>query len=145
MQFHYKYMWALAFPLSIQTCPLLKWNLRPLLKWNLRSSCACMYRVGQNPIYTVCIRCFWQGNYEIYGQIWCIYTVLANPMYVPLHMCPRNIYMALAYPASFFCPLLKWNLWPFLSFIFMALAYPASFNCPLLKCNLWPPLSCASL
>jgi len=46
--------------------------------------CACMYmcRVGQNHIYTVCIRYFWQGNHHIYGHIRCIYTVLANPIYV---------------------------------------------------------------
>jgi len=36
-------------------------------------------RVGQNHIYTVCIRYFWQGNHRIYGQIRCIHTVLANP------------------------------------------------------------------
>jgi hypothetical protein len=24
-------------------------------------------------IYTVCIRYFWQGNYQIYGHIWCVY------------------------------------------------------------------------
>ena len=36
-------------------------------------------RVGQYHIYTVYIRYFWQGNYEIYGHIQCIYTVLANP------------------------------------------------------------------
>ena len=41
-----------------------------------------MCRVGQNHIYTVYIRYFWQGNYEIYGHIRCIYTVLANPNYV---------------------------------------------------------------
>jgi len=38
-------------------------------------------RVGQNQIYTVCIRYFWQGNHQIYGHIKCIYTVLANPTY----------------------------------------------------------------
>ena len=26
--------------------------------------------------YTV----FWQGNHQIYGHVWCIYTVLANPI-----------------------------------------------------------------
>jgi hypothetical protein len=36
-------------------------------------------RVGQNHIYTVYIRYFWQGNHQIYGYIRCIYTVLANP------------------------------------------------------------------
>ena len=38
-----------------------------------------MPRVGQNQIYTVNIRYFWQGNHQIYGHIQCIYTVLANP------------------------------------------------------------------
>ena len=35
-------------------------------------------RVGQNQIFTVYIRYFWQGHHQIYGQIRCIYTVLAN-------------------------------------------------------------------
>jgi hypothetical protein len=43
-----------------------------------------MYRVGQNHIYTVYIRYFWQGYHQIYGHIRCIYTVLANPKYVGL-------------------------------------------------------------
>jgi len=38
-------------------------------------------RVGQNHINTVYIRHFWQGNYQIYGHIRCIYTVLANPIH----------------------------------------------------------------
>jgi len=36
-------------------------------------------RVGQNHIYTVYIRYFWQGNHPLYVHIRCIYTVLANP------------------------------------------------------------------
>jgi hypothetical protein len=40
-----------------------------------------MIRVGQNHIYMVNIRYFWQGNYQIYGHIRCIYMVLANPRY----------------------------------------------------------------
>ena len=24
----------------------------------------------------------WQGNHQLYGHIWCVYTVLANPTYV---------------------------------------------------------------
>ena len=36
-------------------------------------------RVGQNHVYSVYIRYFWQGNYQTYGHIQCIYTVLANP------------------------------------------------------------------
>jgi len=38
-----------------------------------------MVRVGQNHVYTVCIRYLWQGNHQIYGHIRCMYTVLANP------------------------------------------------------------------
>jgi hypothetical protein len=38
-------------------------------------------RVGQNHMYTVYIRYYWQGNHQIYGNIRCIYTVLANPSY----------------------------------------------------------------
>ena len=38
-----------------------------------------IYRVGQNHIFTVYIRYFWQGNHQIYGHIRCIYAVLANP------------------------------------------------------------------
>jgi hypothetical protein len=37
-------------------------------------------RVGQNHIYTVYVRYFWQGNHQKYGHIRCIYTVLANPI-----------------------------------------------------------------
>jgi len=44
-----------------------------------------MCRAGQNHIYTVYIRYFWQGNHQIYGHIRCIYTVLANPTYVCLN------------------------------------------------------------
>jgi len=36
-------------------------------------------RVGQNHIYTMYIRYFWQGNHHTYGHIRCVYTVLANP------------------------------------------------------------------
>jgi hypothetical protein len=36
-------------------------------------------RVGQNHVYTVYIRYFWQGNHRIYGHIRGICTVLANP------------------------------------------------------------------
>ena len=38
-----------------------------------------MCRIGQNHIYTVYMRYFWQGNHRIYGHIRCMYTVLANP------------------------------------------------------------------
>ena len=46
------------------------------------STLSSMCRVGQNHIYTVYIRCFWQENHQIYGHIRCIYTVLANPKHV---------------------------------------------------------------
>jgi len=39
-------------------------------------------RVGQNHIYTVYIRYFWQVNHQIYGHIRCVYTVMANPTHV---------------------------------------------------------------
>jgi len=45
-------------------------------------------RVGQNHIYTVYIRYFWQGNHCIYGHIRCIYTVLANRKYFCTHNSP---------------------------------------------------------
>ena len=59
--------------------------LTPLFKWMLGEwwSNACLlsfFRVGQNHIFLVCIRYFWQGNRWIYGHIRCIYTVLANPI-----------------------------------------------------------------
>ena len=41
---------------------------------------ALICRVGQNHIYTVYIRYFWQRNHQIYGHTRCIYTVLANPI-----------------------------------------------------------------
>jgi len=44
-----------------------------------------IYRVGQNHIYTVCIRYFWQENHQKYGHIRCIYTVLANPIYIYIY------------------------------------------------------------
>ena len=47
----------------------------------------CMFRVGQNHIYTVYIRYFWQGNHKMYGRIRSTYTVLANLMYVALCVC----------------------------------------------------------
>jgi hypothetical protein len=39
----------------------------------------CVCRVGRNHIYTVHIRCFWQGNHQIYSHIRCIYTVSGQP------------------------------------------------------------------
>jgi hypothetical protein len=51
----------------------------------LEGSIICMFRVGQNHIYTVFVRYCWQENHQIYGHIRCIYTVLANPRYVRCH------------------------------------------------------------
>jgi hypothetical protein len=48
----------------------------------METECTHMCRVGQNHIYTVYIRYFWQGNHQIYGHIRCIYTVLANTTHV---------------------------------------------------------------
>ena len=42
-------------------------------------------RVGQNHIYTVYIRYFWQGNHQLYGHTRCIYSVLANPTHTNTH------------------------------------------------------------
>jgi len=43
-----------------------------------------MTRVGQNHIYTVYKRCFWQKSHHTYSHIRCKYTVLANPTYDPM-------------------------------------------------------------
>jgi hypothetical protein len=45
-----------------------------------------MPRVGQNHIYTVCIRCFWHGTHQLYGHIRGIYTVLANSKNTASHL-----------------------------------------------------------
>ena len=42
---------------------------------------AVIFRVGQNHIYTVFIRYFWQGIHQKYGHVQWKYTVLANPSY----------------------------------------------------------------
>jgi len=47
--------------------------------WVVLNTLFKMSRVGQNHIYAVYIRYFWQGNHQIYGHIQCIHTVLANP------------------------------------------------------------------
>jgi len=47
-----------------------------------QNPCTVIRRVGQNHIYTVYIRYFWQGNHQIYGHIRCISTVLANPSHM---------------------------------------------------------------
>jgi hypothetical protein len=49
-----------------------------------------MIRVGQNHLYTVCVRCtvFLAGDspyIRSYTHIRCIYTVLANPTYDAVH------------------------------------------------------------
>ena len=60
---------------------------RYLLTFNSIPVCTLVWcticRVGQNLIYTVYVRHFCQGNYQIYGNILCIYTVLANPYDLP--------------------------------------------------------------
>ena len=47
------------------------------------------FRVGQNPMYTVYVRYFWQGNHQIYGHMRCIYMVLANPNIFVCHICTK--------------------------------------------------------
>jgi len=32
---------------------------------------------------TVYTRYLWQGNHQVYGHLWCIYTVLINPRFMP--------------------------------------------------------------
>ena len=59
----------------------------------LQCSKSDMSRVGQNHIYTVYIRYFWQGNHKIYGHIRCIYTVLANPRNVTLSLCFISVFL----------------------------------------------------
>jgi hypothetical protein len=49
-----------------------------------------MSRVGQNHIYTVHVRCFWQGNHQIYGYIRCLFTVLPNYKHVQTSTCHLN-------------------------------------------------------
>ena len=50
------------------------------------ASCAApsILRVGQNHIYTVCVRYVWQGNHQTYGHIRCKDTVLADPRYTAM-------------------------------------------------------------
>ena len=50
-------------------------------------------RVGQNHIYTVYTRCFWQGNHQINCHVRCIYTVLANPAHT--HITYKHVPMQL--------------------------------------------------
>jgi len=52
----------------------------------LRYTC----RIGQDHIYTVHIRYFWQGNHQIYSHIRCIHTVLANPIHLCKRACMRD-------------------------------------------------------
>ena len=59
----------------------------------------CIFRVGQNHIYTVYIRCFWHGNHQIYDHIRCIHTVLANPTHFKcmpplMHACAHAFHSA---------------------------------------------------
>jgi hypothetical protein len=78
-----------------------QWGVGALIFWKLRQFKAGtqwgvdaqghVSRVGQNPMYTVCIRYFWQGNYQIYGHIRCIYTVLAN--FINKQARPQNSHM----------------------------------------------------
>jgi len=53
-------------------------------------------RVGQNHIYTVYIRYFWQRNHRIYGHIRCIHTVLANPKHSLSHQSGYGVCVGLA-------------------------------------------------
>ena len=49
-------------------------------------------RVGQNHIYTVYIRYFWQGNHKTYQNIWCIYGAYIRSwptLFIVYTMCTR--------------------------------------------------------
>ena len=48
-------------------------------------------------IYGAYIRYFWQGNHQIYGHIWYIYTVLANRTYLPLGRIGVSFNLAICY------------------------------------------------
>ena len=52
------------------------------MRVGLRAHLKLLFRVGQNHIYTEYVRYIWQENYQVYGHIRCIYTVLANPTVV---------------------------------------------------------------
>ena len=70
--------------ICIQLSPLALFAIQKLevVNWRTRGSALwTVCRVGQNHICTVYIRCFWQGNHQLYGHIRCFYTVLANPKY----------------------------------------------------------------
>jgi hypothetical protein len=73
-----------------------------LFVWLVRTVYICriwpyICRDGQNHIYTVYIRYFWQGNHQIYGHIRCIYTVLANPKYMVTSLHKYRIYTVYIY------------------------------------------------
>jgi len=75
---HGRVFFFCAWPCSLSSPPVLgRAQIFPCLTQSTHR-----FRVGQNHIYTVYIRYFWQGNHQIYGHIRCIYTVLANPTYV---------------------------------------------------------------
>jgi len=42
-------------------------------------------KLGQNHIYTVCIRYFWRGNHHIHHHIRCIYTQLWPDLHTAIH------------------------------------------------------------
>ena len=46
------------------------------------------------------IRYFWQGNYHTYGHIWCVCTVLANPMFTVLRLVVLRINKQLLMPLA---------------------------------------------
>jgi hypothetical protein len=67
--------------ICIQLSPLALFAIQKLevVNWRTRGSALwTVCRVGQNHICTVYIRCFWQGNHQLYGHIRGIYTVLVN-------------------------------------------------------------------
>ena len=51
----------------------------------LPTSCMVLFNVWPEAfVFTVNLRHFWQGNHQIYGHIWCIFTVLVNPVCITI-------------------------------------------------------------
>jgi len=80
-------------------CPLWVHNVWSLAqKRRTKNKVRHMPRTGQNYIYTVYVRYFWQGNHQIQSHIRCIFTVPANPTHVPSNQphATRNVLEVIA-------------------------------------------------
>jgi hypothetical protein len=61
---------------SVSVCNMLLCHASPCVCLPYVYILYAICRVGQNHIYTVYIRYFWQGNHQIYGHIRCIYIFI---------------------------------------------------------------------